>query len=77
MKKYSILVSELCSKEYVIEANNVQEAEELFANWVDCHQEWVADDLLNCSCGWEYSKPTRVKEATYVDLTHRELMENG
>lgn len=75
MKKYEITVIETCQKKYVIEAHNVDEAEELFAAWVDSHQEWVADDLLDCSCGWEYTDPVRTKEG-YVDIPYRELIEN-
>lgn len=75
MNKYNITVTETCNRNYTVEAHSEEEALQLFSDWVDSHQEWVADDLLDCSCGWEYSKPEIVSNSEYLDITYDELKE--
>lgn len=75
MNKYNITVTETCEANYVVEANSPEEADELFAEWVDRHSEYVSDDLLDYSYGWEYSKAEPVKMDCDPDITYEELTE--
>ena len=74
MNKYSITVKEVSEVDYVIEANSEEEAEKLFSNWVDSHQEWVYDDLSENSFGWEYSDALECDFEP--DITYDELLRN-
>ena len=74
MSKYEITVTETCNVAYIVEANNHEEAMDLFSKWVDGHQEWVADDLLDSSCGWEYSL-VEVPDSFKPDITLSSLEE--
>jgi len=77
MNKYEIEVTETTKISYVVEANSKEEAKELFARWVDLHQEWVSDDLLDGFCGWEYSEPEEINGDQFVDLNYKELLSDG
>ena len=72
MAKFEITVTETCRTAYVVEADNSQEALELFEKWADHHQEWIYDDLLDGSCGWDYStcetSPSYVADITLSSL---------
>lgn len=76
MNKYEITITETCTTAYVIEANTKEEAEELFNNWMNSHQEWVSDDLAGNCFGWELGEAVEMKNATLVDITYEELIEN-
>jgi len=53
--KYIMNVKEVSEARYVIEADSEEEANNLFYEWAEDHQDWIYDDLADCSNGWEYS----------------------
>lgn len=76
MNKYEITITETCTTAYVVEANSKEEAEELFNQWMDSHQEWVSHELMGNSYGWELSDAVKMKDWAIPDLTYEELIEN-
>jgi len=69
MNKYSITVSELAEVTYIVEAETPEEADELFDEWAEKHQDWIYDDLMDCCCGWEFSKAELTTTGCAPDVT--------
>lgn len=66
--KYEITVTETCEATYVVEADNPEEASNIFSEWADTHSEWIGDDLMDGTFGWEYSDPIETNECCYADI---------
>ena len=75
MNNYTIIVKELSEVAYIVRAESPEKAEELFEKWADSHQGWVADDLMDNSGGWEYSKPELAMMECEPDITYESLSE--
>ena len=75
MNKYTITVKEEFEATYIVEAETPEKAEELFNQWADVHQEWIADDLIDNSYGWEFGKAEPVMMDCEPDITYEDLEE--